>query len=147
MPISYCAATVADAKEVTRLCGLLYDGVDMDEELAANREYLADPRMAMFLAVDGGRAVAFAHASIRGDYVDGTQDGDKGYLEAVYVEPEYRRRGIARELVNRCQYWAKGKGCKEFASDCELSNEDSYRFHIKIGFSEANRLICFTKKL
>ena len=39
------------------------------------------------------------------------------------------------------------KGCREFASDCELDNEVSLKFHLKVGFAEANRIICFTKQL
>ena len=44
------------------------------------------------------------------------------------------------------QEWAKEKGCREFASDCELTNTDSLKFHLSLGFQEANRIICFTKK-
>ena len=39
------------------------------------------------------------------------------------------------------------KKCIEFASDCELTNIESLQFHLAIGFAEANRIICFTKKL
>ncbi len=38
-------------------------------------------------------------------------------------------------------------GCREFAGDCELGNTDSLGFHLSMGFAEANRIICFTKKL
>lgn len=63
------------------------------------------------------------------------------------MKEEYRKRGVARDMLEACQKWAKGQGCAEFASDCELDNEDSLKFHIKMGFVEANRIICFTKKL
>lgn len=46
-----------------------------------------------------------------------------------------------------CEQWAKQKGCSEFASDCELNNKESFAMHLKLGFSEANKIICFTKKL
>lgn len=46
-----------------------------------------------------------------------------------------------------CENWAKNKGCSEFASDCEIDNLDSFNFHISQGYKEANRIICFTKKL
>ena len=32
-------------------------------------------------------------------------------------------------------------------SDCELENTHSLQFHLNVGFEEANRIICFTKKL
>ena len=50
-------------------------------------------------------------------------------------------------MLEACQKWAKEQGCAEFASDCQLDNEDSLKFHIKMGFVEANRIICFTKQL
>ena len=59
----------------------------------------------------------------------------------------HRRRGYAKELLNACESWAKEKGCTEFASDCELENADSFRFHMAMDFAEANRIICFTKRL
>ena len=55
--------------------------------------------------------------------------------------------GLALELLRACEILSKEQGCSEFASDCELVNEDSLNFHIKAGFTEANRIICFTKKL
>lgn len=60
---------------------------------------------------------------------------------------EYRKQGIARELLSKCDKWAKEKGCLEFASDCELNNVQSLRFHLNAGFEQANRTICFTKML
>ncbi|MBD5480141.1 MAG: GNAT family N-acetyltransferase [Lachnospiraceae bacterium] len=65
----------------------------------------------------------------------------------MFVRESYRNRGYAKELLNKCEAWAKDKGCKEFASDCELDNDNSFRFHKAMNFTEANRIICFTKKL
>ena len=59
----------------------------------------------------------------------------------------YRAQGVAKQLLAACESWAREKGCAEFASDCELDNVQSLRFHLKMGFEEANRIICFTKKL
>ncbi len=54
---------------------------------------------------------------------------------------------MSRELLSRCEQWAREQGCTEFASDCELGNDGSLAFHLQMGFSEANRIICFTKRL
>ena len=91
--------------------------------------------------------VGFAQCQLRHDYVEGTDSSPVGYLEGVFVEEAYRRQGCAKKLLAKCEKWAKENGCSEFASDCELDNEDSLKFHIKMGFVEANRIICFTKKL
>lgn len=50
-------------------------------------------------------------------------------------------------MLEACQEWAKEQGCIEFASDCELVNEGSLKFYLKMAFEETNSIICFTKKL
>ena len=79
--------------------------------------------------------------------MEGTDSSPVGYLEGVFVSEEYRRKGYAAELIAECEKWAKEKGCVEFASDCEIDNVDSLRFHTAIGFEETNRIICFKKRL
>ena len=39
------------------------------------------------------------------------------------------------------------KGCSEFASDCEISNEASYKFHVLLGFNGKNKIVHFKKIL
>lgn len=77
----------------------------------------------------------------------GTDSSPVGYLEGIFVSDGYRKQGYAAELLSECEKWAREKGCTEFASDCELDNADSFRFHISLGFKEANRIMCFRKEL
>jgi aminoglycoside 6'-N-acetyltransferase I len=100
-----------------------------------------------FLYLADGEAVAFVSLALRHDYVEGTDSSPVGYLEGIYVKPDFRRRGIARALVQFAKEWALSRGCTELASDCELTNEESRLFHTRIGFEEANRIICFTVDL
>ena len=102
---------------------------------------------AVFLAEEEGKAVGFAQCQLRRDYVEGTETSPVGYLEGIFVEPEHRGKGVARALLACCEQWAREQGCTEFASDCELDNTQSLAFHMRLGFDEANRIICFTKKL
>jgi len=89
----------------------------------------------------------FANVELRHDYVEGTESSPVGYLEGIFVEENYRKQNIARNLVKSCEDWAKKMGCSEFASDCLLDNIQSLKFHLAIGFEEANRIICFKKDL
>ena len=91
--------------------------------------------------------VGFAQCQLRYDYVEGTDTSPVGYLEGIFIMEEYRHKGYAKELLSECEKWAKEKGCKEFASDCEIDNDSSCGFHMAMGFEEANRIICFTKTL
>lgn len=108
---------------------------------------MAEGKTQFFLKYENGEPVSFAQCQLRYDYVEGTKTSPVGYLEGIFVKQEYRRKGYAKELLRACEAWAKGKGCTEFASDCEINNEESLRFHISMGFTEANRIICFTKAL
>ena len=100
-----------------------------------------------FLYYHNNEAAAFVSLSLRQDYVEGTGSSPVGYLEGIYVKPNYRKHGIAKALVEFAKNWAAEQGCTEFASDCELHNEASRLFHMQVGFEEANRLVCFTMDL
>ena len=94
-----------------------------------------------------GRAIGFAEAAIRSDYVNGCDTSPVGFLEGIFVRPEARRQGVARALVAEVAEWVRGKGCTEFASDAELDNIDSHNTHNALGFSETQRVVYFRRKL
>lgn len=140
-------AVIDDLDIVTKLTLMLYDDNTYEDLLEENRKLLSSKSQVLFLAFDGFNPIGFAHCSLRYDYVEGTDGGNIGYLEGIYVCSEFRKMKVAKTFVDYCEKWAMENGCKEFASDCELDNIDSYNFHLAIGFEEVNRLICFTKKL
>ena len=105
------------------------------------------PEAAIMLAYNAKEAVGFAQCQLRHDYVEGTSTSPVGYLEGLYVKEAFRKQGMARELTRACEEWAKEKGCREFASDCELENVESINMHLKLGFREVNRVVCFTKEI
>ena len=115
---------------------------DLAEEF---RTLVMNDETACFIKYVDEKPIAFAYCQLRHDYVEGTENSPVGYLEGIFVSDEYRRNGYAAELLAECEKWAKEKGCTEFASDCELDNEESLKFHLALGFEEANRIICFKK--
>lgn len=137
-------AVASDLPALTDLAVKLWPDHDLDELAVELKEILEKEDAAFFLVKNGG---GFAQCQLRYDYVEGTEGSPVGYLEGIYVEESCRRQGLARELLAACEYWAREKGCREFASDCELTNTQSLKFHLSLGFDEANRIICFTKKL
>ena len=140
-------ATVDDALYVAELAIQMWQDNTIEgltEDLA---EIIASPESALFLLYDGEKAIGFAQCQLRHDYVEGTDSSPVGYLEGIFVEEAHRNQGYAKELLKQCEAWAKEMGCTEFASDCELTNTGSLAFHLKMGFEEANRVICFIKRL
>ncbi|WP_408645959.1 aminoglycoside 6'-N-acetyltransferase [Vagococcus martis] len=117
------------------------------EELECEFQKILNNRLSMiYLYLVNQEVVGFAQFEIRNDYVEGIKNKPCGYLEGVFVESSYRRKGIAKALVLKGEEWAKNKRCREFASDCELENLDSLLFHQQIGFREVSRNIHFVKK-
>ena len=146
-PLCFEKAGTGDLHILANLAVLLWPRHGEDELAQEFSLLMADNKAAFFLARAGELAVGFAQCAIRHDYVEGTCSSPVGYLEGIYVLEEYRRKGVAAGLLSACECWARQQGCKEYASDCELDNEQSLRFHLAAGFKEANRIICFTKKL
>lgn len=140
-------AEPSDLTAIIDLALLLWPGHEPESMTEEFSEFLSRADCAIFLASDNCHPVGFAQCQLRRDYVEGTESSPVGYLEGIFVHEKYRRQGLARKLLKSCEAWAEAMGCTEFASDCELDNDDSLRFHLKAGFIEANRIICFTKRL
>ena len=140
-------ATEQDAAVLADLALMLWPNHDATELRDEFAEILKSEEAACFLAYEAGVPVGFAQCQLRHDYVEGTETSPVGYLEGIYVVSSCRHRGFAGALLRACEDWAREMGCTEFASDCQLTNLDSFAFHKSMGFSEANRIICFTKKL
>jgi len=136
-----------DASPLAQLACELWPGDPLEDREKEMVELTGDEGAACFLAYEGNEAVGFAQCQLRHDYVEGTDTSPVGYLEGIYVRENFRHKGIARALLTACENWAREMGCTEFASDCELDNTQSLAFHMHVGFDEANRVICFTKKL
>ena len=134
-------------KSAAVLLTKLWPGNTEEEMLECATEYIGEAEKAAFLAREEGAFCGICLASLRHDYVEGTEESPVGYLEGIYVDENRRGQGMARALLSAAQAWAKDMGCREFASDCELTNTQSIAFHKSVGFSEENRIVCFKKEL
>ena len=140
-------AEISHAAAVAELALLLWPEHTLEELTGEFEELISQDDAVCFLAYAGDTAVGFAQCQLRHDYVEGTDSSPVGYLEGIFVREDYRHQGYAKKLLSACEAWAREQGCTEFASDCELTNTDSLKFHLSVGFEEANRIICFTRKL
>ena len=140
-------AIISDLNTITQLAILLWPDNEFDDLRQEMKELILDKEAVFFLYFDNDIPVGFAQCQLRHDYVEGTDSSPVGYLEGVLVMENYRNKGIATQLLQHCELWSKENACTEFASDCEISNAESYVFHMKFGFQEANRIICFKKDI
>ena len=140
-------ADLSDAAVLAELAKNLWDSHSLSQLEEEFDELLKNEAAVCFIKYDGAEPAGFAQCQLRNDYVEGTGTSPVGYLEGIFVAERYRHKGYAIALLNACEKWAKEKGCTEFASDCELDNQESFRFHIASGFEETNRIICFKKSI
>lgn len=147
MNIEYRKAVNADSEAIALLAVQIWSSHTVEDLSNDFSSLIKSDNSALYLLIINGTIKGFAQCGLRHDYVEGTCSSPVGYLEGIFVQEEYRKQGFAKQLLNYCEQWAKEKGCSEFASDCELDNEISRHFHRKSGFDEANRIICFTKKI
>jgi aminoglycoside 6'-N-acetyltransferase I len=108
-------------------------------------EILADPKSSAFLAFDNS-FIGLVEISIH-DYADGCDTRNVGFIEGLYAEPAYRRRGIAKLLIDKSFEWFKVNGCREVASDSLIDNQASIDFHLALGFNEVERVVKYARLL
>lgn len=74
--------------------------------------HIADGTFVSWLAVDGEKIVGTSGMSfVEKPPYFGCPSGKMGLLSSMYTDPEYRRRGIARELLSRVIEEARRYGC------------------------------------
>jgi len=108
---------------------------------------LSDPDYAVFVASREEEGLtAFIEVGLR-SYGEGCETSPVGYIEAWYVDEHIRGQKLGKELVYAAEQWARGKGCREMASDTWLENESSIAAHVRLGYTEVERLVHFVKRL
>lgn len=140
--------TSSDRAEWQRLRHVLWPettAVDHETDLA---EYLGAPESHVILVAvrPDGRLAGFAEIRLR-SHADECTTRPVAFLEGWYVDEDVRRTGLGRALVEAGESWARGRGCREFASDTEASNVESVAAHRALGFSEGPPAINFRKML
>lgn len=141
-------ATATDAPAWGPLRAALWPGESEVADPVQVRAWLDDADQQALLAVDaGGHAIGFIELALRHDYVNGTASSPVGFVEAWYVAPAWRGRGVGRALVRAGEDWARGRGCTELASDALLDNAASHAAHAACGFEETERVVYFRKPL
>ena len=75
-----------------------------------------------------------------------THDGRKGWINRVAVIPEYRNRGIAKQLVNAAEIWLDKEGIEIYACQIEGYNQDSFEIFKKLGYIPFEGMHYMTKR-
>ena len=115
------------------------------EEMAQNfepwvRRMIAEDKYAGWITRDDERAIGSAGLLIL-DWAPHFLDprcGQRGYILNVFVEPEYRGRGIAKALTLQCMAEAKRRGIGVVALHASKKGQPVYE---KLGFKTSNEML------
>ena len=99
--------------------------LDLDHELGELEEYLGHEHVAL-VAEDDGAVVAFALGRMR--------HPGQGRLSDIYVAPEARRRGIARELIREVTRRLRDEGAVVLTLDVQVGNAAARAAYEGLGF-------------
>src|SRR5690348_6206545 len=86
--------------------------------------------------------VGFAELAIR-KYANGCESAPVAFLEGIWTDPAFRRRGIGARLIKHIESFLIARGFGEIGSDTPIENKDSQAAHRAWGFSEPNGLCTF----
>lgn len=64
-----------------------------------------------------------------------------GYIDALFVEEDYRRKGISKKLIAFFEKWAISKGAKELELNVLYNNLDALKVYEKLNFKINNHLM------
>jgi aminoglycoside 6'-N-acetyltransferase I len=118
-----------------------------EEDEQEMRDFISRSDSAVFVVDRGNGSLAgFVEAGTR-SIADGCKLNPVGYIEAWYVDPDIRRSGYGRKLIDAAEDWAREQGYTEMASDALIDNEVSHAAHRNIGYEEVSRVITYRKSL
>lgn len=112
----------------------LWPNCPNDEHLKEINEILLDiENKPVFVVEKDNEIIGFIEASIH-QYAPGCNNSPVGFIEGLYVKPNYRNCGIGKKLIEEVEMWSYYKGFKEVASDAEIDNKISILVHQKLGY-------------
>ena len=105
-------------------------------------EFVIDKKL---VVGDGLLFVAEAEGKVVGSIMAG-YDGHRGWIYALAVLPEYRRRGLGSRLVRHAEQQLRALGCPKINLQIMKGNESVESFYRKLGY-EAEQRVSMGKKL
>jgi ribosomal protein S18 acetylase RimI-like enzyme len=126
------SAEADDAAALARLNAAFNDTSDPPEQIAAR---LRDPRRVetpIFAEIDG-QIVGFAAVRIVPSILYAEPQAE---LTELYVEAEYRRRGVGRALIDHAVRLAREAGADALLVLTGLDNEEAQRLYHATGFED-----------
>lgn len=94
---------------------------------------LEDPDVAIFVAQERGVVIGYIYAAVEGyDYM--SLRGPAGVLHDIVVDPDHRKRGVGRMLLDAALAFFKSRGTPRAVLSTAARNETAQRLFEAAGF-------------
>ena len=94
---------------------------------------LEDPDVAVLVADHEGKVIGYAYAAVEGyDYM--SLRGPAGLLHDVIVDPEHRRLGFGRLLLDATLAYLRSRGTPRVVLSTAVQNEPAQQLFTSLGF-------------
>lgn len=117
------------------------DSLSDSEQRQFLRSVILDGRL--IIALDSSRVIGISTIAIDNNMLDKSQS--VWNISDVWVDFEYRRRGVGILLVNECEKQAKSKGASEIRLQVYSTNQPASMMYGRLGYRTISRMM--TKKL
>ena len=129
--------------EMLRTVNDLPDDYEYSKEIvSASRDYFLNGDQTTILAIDGDKVIGCASMSyIRIMPTFSHPTGKRAHLMNVYTRNEYRRQGIARQMVEMLIRDARERGATEISLDATTMGRPLYE---SLGFLDSKECMVLT---
>ncbi len=123
---------VLDTTEVIALWAKVfgYEAAHNDPATVIHKKLEVQPGL-FFVAADNGRIVG----TVMGGY-----DGHRGWVYSLAVDPQFRRLGIGRRLVEHLEGALKDRGCLKLNLQVQTGSAEVTAFYEKLGYKVEPRI-------
>jgi len=138
----------ADQPEWLRLRQALWPDCAAEQHELEMGTVLADAdRAAAFVSpADREQLAGFVEVALR-TWREECPGSPVGYVEALYVAPEQRGRGVGDALLAAAEAWASSRGCSTITADARLDNDAGRALHRSRGYEEVSQRVRLRKRL
>ncbi len=127
--ITYREATVLDIPVLVSLDRQYFPHTAWPAEQF--RAEIGKPTRFFLIGESGEEIIAYAGAFL-------PNAGGEGDIMTIAVAPEYRRKGIAKELISRMESWAKARGAIAMMLEVDVTNSDAIALYTSLGYETLN---------
>ena len=122
----------------------LYRQLDEDDDQCAFeqseeiwREIDNNPNIQYFGAIDNGKVVSTCYAV----YIPNLTRGNRGicFIENVVTDKEYRKRGLASQVIDMAIAFAKDHHCYKVILQSGTARTEAHQFYEQKGFSGVSK--------